>query len=33
MYDKKMGGENGSGFVTGLGSDQMTGFGVSSAEN
>ena len=30
---KEMGGENGSGFVTGLGSVEMTGFGVGSAEN
>ena len=33
MYVKEMGGENGSEFITGLGSDQMTSFGVGSAEN
>ena len=33
MFVKQMGGENGSGFVTGLGADQITGFGVGSAEN
>ena len=32
MYVKEMGGENGSGFVTGLGWDQMS-FGAGSAEN
>jgi hypothetical protein len=33
MYVKEMGGENSSGFVTGLGSVQMTGIGVGNAEN
>jgi len=33
MYAKEMGGENGDGFVTGLRWDQMTDFGVGSAEN